>query len=216
MPRSTRSIRVVGIGSGGRTLTLEAVRSIREADVVIGYRRYVDMVRQLIEGEVLETEVDEIQRRVDQALSQGGNAVVLSSGDPMVFGMGSRIAGVEGVSYVPGVTAVSLAASVLGWPLDDYAVVSVSTYSKSLEEVLTKLSHAIEGRFRIGIYNMNPKTRLGEANAVVSLLKRLASTWEYGIVRNAMREGQSSVKGRIPSLTVDMVDMDSLLLVRPP
>ena len=54
--------------------------------------------------------------------------VVLASGDPMFYGIGStlvRLLGAERVRVLPHPSSVSLAAARLGWPLDDVDVVSL-------------------------------------------------------------------------------------------
>src|SRR5205823_10733176 len=53
--------------------------------------------------------------------------VVLASGDPMFYGIGStlvRLLGTDRVDVLPHPSSVSLAAARLGWPLDDVDVVS--------------------------------------------------------------------------------------------
>ena len=58
----------------------------------------------------------------------GGGLVVLASGDPMFYGIGStlvRLLGAERVTVLPHPSSVSLAAARLGWPLDDVDVVSL-------------------------------------------------------------------------------------------
>jgi precorrin-6B C5,15-methyltransferase / cobalt-precorrin-6B C5,C15-methyltransferase len=54
--------------------------------------------------------------------------VVLASGDPMFYGIGSTLVGILGaarVTVLPHLSSVSLAAARLGWPLDDVDVVSL-------------------------------------------------------------------------------------------
>jgi precorrin-6Y C5,15-methyltransferase (decarboxylating) len=62
------------------------------------------------------------------AAHAGAGLVVLASGDPMFYGIGStlvRLLGAERVSVLPHPSSVSLAAARLGWPLDDVDVVSL-------------------------------------------------------------------------------------------
>lgn len=74
--------------------------------------------------------------------------------------MGSRLYG-DADEVIPGITAISLAASLLKIPLDDYAVINASTYSTTLDKILEKLRATIEANFTIGIYNLNPVGRRG-------------------------------------------------------
>lgn len=81
-------IKVVGIGAGGDTLTLKAVKELRSASVVIGYSSYVDLVKDFLnpDAQIMESKVEEIELRVAQAREmKDRNTVVISSGDPMVL-----------------------------------------------------------------------------------------------------------------------------------
>jgi|GEM_PF-1000167 precorrin-3B C17-methyltransferase len=209
-------IKVVGIGAGGKTLTIEAAEALSSAEVVIGAVKYVDMVRSLVRGQVIESEIDRVESRVEAALSlRNKRVVVISSGDPLVYGMGSRFIGIPGVEFVPGITAASLAANLLGWPLDDFATVSASTYTRSLSDIIRKIETAIAAGFRLAIYNLNPRTRYADASAIGRTLRARAPNWEYALVRNARREGQSIIKGRVADLRIEEADMNSVLLLRP-
>jgi precorrin-6B C5,15-methyltransferase / cobalt-precorrin-6B C5,C15-methyltransferase len=62
------------------------------------------------------------------AAHAGSALVVLASGDPMFYGIGSTLVGILGaarVTVLPHLSSVSLAAARLGWPLDDVDVVSL-------------------------------------------------------------------------------------------
>ena len=55
--------------------------------------------------------------------------MVLASGDPMFYGIGSTLARVLGAArliVLPHPSSVSVAAARLGWPLDDVAVVTAA------------------------------------------------------------------------------------------
>lgn len=212
----SQMIKVVGIGAGGDTLTLRAVKELKNASVVIGYSSYVNMVKDFLnpEAQIMESKVEEIELRVEQARGmRDKNTIVISSGDPMVFGMGSRLHR-DADEIVPGITAISLVASLLKIPLDDYAVISASTYSSTLDKILEKLRASIEANFTIGIYNINPVGRRGEAKMIEKEIKERAKGWNFYIVRNAMRDYQSVIQGRVEELNIDDVDMNSLLLLK--
>ncbi|MCH1770634.1 MULTISPECIES: SAM-dependent methyltransferase [Metallosphaera] len=209
-------IKVVGIGAGGDTLTLKAVKELRSASVVIGYSSYVDLVKDFLnpDAQIMESKVEEIELRVAQAREmKDRNTVVISSGDPMVFGMGSRLYG-DADEVIPGITAISLAASLLKIPLDDYAVINASTYSTTLDKILEKLRATIEANFTIGIYNLNPVGRRGDAKMIEKEIKDKARGWNFYIVRNAMRRDQRIIRGKVEELNIDDVDMNSLLVLK--
>ncbi|MBW9141386.1 MAG: precorrin-6y C5,15-methyltransferase (decarboxylating) subunit CbiE [Candidatus Aramenus sp.] len=209
-------IKVVGIGAGGKTLTLAAIEALREAEIVIGYSKYVEMVKEYLNPNavVIESEVQEIEKRVLASLEfKDKRVVVLSSGDPMVYGMGSRMYNLD-VEVIPGVTAALLASSVAKVPLDDFVTISLSTYSRSLEEIRRKIEASIVAGFTIVLYNVNPRVRRDSAKMVEEVLKEMARDWEFYLVRNAWKENQSVTRGKVAELNINNVDMDSILIVK--
>ncbi|MCI2415099.1 MAG: precorrin-3B C(17)-methyltransferase [Candidatus Aramenus sp.] len=209
-------IKVVGIGAGGKTLTLAAIEALREAEIVIGYVKYVEMVKEYLNPNavVIRSEVQEIEKRVLASLEfKDKRVVVLSSGDPMVYGMGSRMYNLD-VEVIPGVTAALLASSVAKVPLDDFVTISLSTYSRSLEGIRRKIEASIVAGFTIVLYNVNPRVRRDSAKMVEDVLKEKAGDWEFYLVRNAWKENQSVTRGKVAELDINNVDMDSILLVK--
>ncbi|AWR99644.1 SAM-dependent methyltransferase [Metallosphaera hakonensis] len=209
-------IKVVGIGAGGKTITLRAIEEISNAQILIGYSRYIDMIREYIgdNTQIIESQVDEVELRVKQALfNRDMRTVIISSGDPMVFGMGSRLYRYAD-EIVPGITAISLAASSLKIPLDDYSIINASTFSNDLKEVLLKLEKSLEARFTVGIYNINPINRKNDALAIEKLIKEKATAWNYYIVRNAMKNNEFIFSGIVKDLDITQVSMDSILILK--
>ena len=84
-------INVIGIGQNRDNMTLGAVRAIEESDVIIGYKKYIDQIEDLIEGkEIVKKGMGDEIARAEFAIkkSQEGLTVsLISSGDPGVFGM---------------------------------------------------------------------------------------------------------------------------------
>ncbi|AWR95964.1 SAM-dependent methyltransferase [Acidianus brierleyi] len=208
-------IKVVGIGAGGKTLTLEAIEAIKKAEVIIGYSRYIEMIRGYIENaEIISSNVNEIGQRIDDSLKfSNKNTIVISSGDPMIYGMGSRLFKYN-VEIIPGVTAASLASSVAKVPLDDFVTISLSTYSRSLKEIENKLINAINGNFTLVIYNINPVARKESALLAENTLKKYAIDWDYYMVYNARRANQRLIHGKINSLDIKNANMDTILMVK--
>ncbi|NLK20091.1 MAG: hypothetical protein GX310_09875, partial [Synergistaceae bacterium] len=84
---------VVGTGPGdGKYLTLEAVRALEEADAVVGYRLYAELLPpELLDGKAVETySMGEEEKRAERAVAlaeEGKKVVLLSGGDPALFGL---------------------------------------------------------------------------------------------------------------------------------
>lgn len=91
--------------------------------------------------------------------------VVLASGDPMFFGIGStlaRLLGAENIRVLPTLSSLSLACARLGWPMQDVEVVS------SVGRPLATLQPALQPGRRVLVLAAEP----GAADAVCTLLVR--------------------------------------------
>jgi precorrin-6Y C5,15-methyltransferase (decarboxylating) len=122
-------VTVVGIGADGWTgLTGPAQQALRSAQVVLGSSRQLGL---------LPDEVTATRRAWPSPLlpalpglleeHDSDRVVVLASGDPMFFGIGSSVLAILGpdrVRVLPHPSSVALACARLGWPLDTVEVVS--------------------------------------------------------------------------------------------
>ena len=131
-------------------MTLKAVRTLRESDVIIGYTVYVDLVREHFPGkEFLTTpmkkEVDRCVMAFEEA-RKGKTVAMICSGDAGVYGMaglmyqvGENYPEVE-LEIIPGVTAATGGAAVLGAPLiHDFCLISLSDLLTPWEKIETRL-----------------------------------------------------------------------------
>jgi precorrin-6B C5,15-methyltransferase / cobalt-precorrin-6B C5,C15-methyltransferase len=125
-------VTVAGIGADGwpglSPLTTDA---IERAEVIVGAPRHLALLpagspvngrRIPLPSPLLPSLPELIAAHADAGL------VVLASGDPMFFGIGSTLARLLGparLRVLPHPSSVSLAAARLGWPLDDLDVVSL-------------------------------------------------------------------------------------------
>lgn len=120
---------VIGIGEEGVAgLGDEAKRIIATAPVVFGGSRHLELAASLIKGErqvwqsPFEKSVEAIAER------RGSPVVVLASGDPFLFGVGATLArriDASEMRTISAPSAFSLAASRLGWALQEIATVSL-------------------------------------------------------------------------------------------
>ena len=207
-------ISIIGIGPSRENMSLNAVNTLKAADVIITYKKYIKNIEDLVEGKeiILKGMGDEI-RRAELAVSksqEGKNVALVSSGDPGVFGMANVFFQILGkyddvkVEVVPGVTAATFAASMLGAPLHDFAVVSLSDILTPLSEIKRKIKAAADGDFVIAIYNPLSKTRtrpFEEAHKI--LLEARDPETPVGVVRSS----QDGVAVTITNLR-DLADQD--------
>ncbi len=117
--------------------------------------------------------------------------------------------GVADVEIVPGVTAASAAASVLGAPLmHDFAVISLSDLLTPWELIEKRLRAAAEADFVICLYNPASHGRPEHlARACAILMEKKPSSTPAGWVRNAGRHGESfgvTTLGELPKAPIDM------------
>ncbi len=227
---------LVGLGPGDpRQMTPAARQAIEASGVVTGYKTYVDLVEDLLSGkQVIATGMRQEVQRVRQAidLAQRGQVVSLvCSGDPGIYGMAGLVYEVLreqerqsgesdapemlAIEVVPGVSALSAAASLLGAPLmHDFAVISLSDLLTPWEAIAARLEAAAAADFVLVLYNPSSGRRtepLREARRIL-LAGRSPST-PVGIVTAAYRPGQQVVITDLESLPEHEVGMLSTVVV---
>lgn len=162
---------VVGTGPGNYDqMTEDAVKILDHSDVIIGYTTYVDLVREYFPGkEFITTPMRRERERCVMAFEKAREGQVVSlvcSGDPGIYGMaglmyevGEEYPDVE-VVVMPGVTAASAGAALLGAPLGhDFCVISLSDLLTPWETIEKRLAMAAQGDFVICLYNPGSKKR---------------------------------------------------------
>lgn len=138
---------VVGIGPGAyEKMTIEAADALRNCDVIIGYTVYVDLVKEHFAGkEFLTTpmrkEVERCRLAFETA-AEGKQVAMICSGDAGVYGMAGLMYELSEewpdieIKVIPGVTAATGGAAVLGAPLiHDFALISLSDLLTPWEKI---------------------------------------------------------------------------------
>ena len=162
---------VIGIGPGEyEQMTLKAIHAMEKSEVIIGYTVYVDLVKEHFPGkEFLTTpmkkEVDRCVMAFEEA-KKGKVVSMICSGDAGVYGMSGLMYEV-GVNYpeveleiIPGVTAATGGAAVLGAPLiHDFCLISLSDLLTPWEKIEARLLAAAEADFVVCLYNPSSKKR---------------------------------------------------------
>jgi precorrin-3B C17-methyltransferase len=205
----------------------KARKAIEEADVVIGYKTYIELVKDIIKPDVeviagtMGREVDRAKAAVKKARANKAVAVI-SSGDPGVYGMAGVVleaAAFEDanipIDVIPGVTAATAAAAKLGAPLvSDFAVISLSDLLTPWGLIEKRLKAAAEADFAIVLYN--PKS-LGRTEPLTKayeiLLKYRSPDTPVGIVRQAGRDGEETEITHLKKLLTCKVDMVTTIIV---
>jgi cobalt-precorrin 5A hydrolase/precorrin-3B C17-methyltransferase len=217
---------VVGIGPGGREqITHQALEALRRAETVVGYTLYTDMVREWLplascEALPLGEEIERAQRAIELA-RQGQRVALVSSGDAGIYALAGLVYEELGddlsleVEVVPGVTAASSAAALLGAPLmGDFATISLSDLHVPAEVIRRRLQAAAEADLVTVLYNPASRRRrqlLAEARDI--FLRHRSPSTPVGLVRNAYRSGQSVRILGLQDLPLEEVDMFTLVVV---
>lgn len=223
-------LKAVSLGPGDLSLLTPAARwAIEEAEVVAGYKGYIELVPEgLLEGKtVISTgmtgEVDRARQAVEHARA-GRRTVMVCSGDAGIYAMAGLLVEVleaegllEAVPFevVPGVAAFNAAAALLGAPLmHDFASISLSDLLTPWERIEQRLQAAASADFVIALYNPRSRKRsdhLREALGIIGRYRR--PTTPVGIVRKAYREGQFVEAVPLGKVDVEKVDMQTVLIV---
>ena len=193
----------------------------------MGYGTYIKLIQPIVkkDAEVVSgtmgKEVERAKIAVTQAL-QGKHVVMVSSGDPGVYGMAGIVLEVVAqekavlpVEIVPGVTAATAAASKLGAPLvSDFAVISLSDLLTPWEKIERRLEAAASADFSIVLYNPQSQGRIEPlAKAYEILLKHIKSETPVGIVRQAGREGEVITVTTLKDMLNATIDMVTTIIV---
>ena len=199
-----RILYVVGIGPGHpEGMTREADAALRAADVIVGYSKYVDLVRPYYGDKAFfATGMRRETERCAEAirLAESGQTVALiCSGDSGVYGMAGLLCemcqgrdGVE-VRVIPGVTAALSGGALLGAPLGhDFAVISLSDLLTPWETIEKRLRAAAAGDFCISIYNPGSHSRADALQRACDiLLEILPPQTVCGLAERIGRQGES-------------------------
>ncbi|MBQ7678949.1 MAG: precorrin-3B C(17)-methyltransferase [Butyrivibrio sp.] len=211
---------VVGIGPGDeQTMTLRAREVLETCDVIAGYQRYVDLVRERYPSKEFYTngmrgELERCEACITMAQA-GKNVALICSGDAGVYGMASPLleaafqAGFHEVEVIPGVTAATSGAALLGAPVGhDFCVISLSDLLTPWETIEKRLRCAAEGDLCIVIYNPASHGRHDHLRRACDiLLTVLPPTVCCGLVRNIGREGSTDRICTLEELRDEPADM---------
>ena len=133
---ANRWLTIVGIGEDGVAGLGDAAKAaIAGAAVVFGGRRHLALAEGLIGGEARAWPVPFDPEMTDVLARRGENVVVLASGDPFLHGVGVTLARhvpAAEMLALPAPSAFSLAASRLGWALQDTETVSLHGHAIDL------------------------------------------------------------------------------------
>jgi cobalt-precorrin 5A hydrolase/precorrin-3B C17-methyltransferase len=234
--RARGRLSVVGIGPGQAAWrTPEVSRLITEAEELVGYGLYIDLLGPLAVGKdrsdfPLGGEEDRCRYALEQA-GKGKNVALVCSGDAGIYAMGALVfelldrgPDAMGVSDAarrvdvicsPGVSALQGAAARAGAPLGhDFCAISLSDLLTPREDIVKRLRAAVEGDFVIAFYNpvsMRRRTLFAEARDI--LLQHRPADTPVMLASSLGRPEEHIRYRRLDALDVDEVDMLTVVLI---
>lgn len=220
-------ISVVGTGIGStENMTPQAVKALAAADVIIGYKTYLDLIPELLEGKEVITsammqEVDRCSNTFDLA-EKGKHVALVSGGDPGIFAMAGLILEIAAkrdskvkIDIIPGIAAVNGCAARLGAPLmHDFAAISLSDLLTPWEVICKRLDAAASGDFVIALYNPKSKKRTEHiVQAREILLSYRNKETPVGIVTAASRENEVICLTTLDKMLEEDINMQSTVII---
>lgn len=198
-------ILLVGFGPGApEHMSYRAREAIAEADVVIGYSTYVNLVQDLLDGKevIRKGMTEEIDRCVEayEQASLGKTVALIASGDIGIYGMagptfevllqaGWMPSGGVAVEVIPGATALNACAALVGAPLThDFCAISLSDLLTPWPVIARRLEAAARGDFVVTLYNPKGGRRtrqIVEAQAI--LLRHRSPETPVAVVKSGYR-----------------------------
>ena len=232
-PRGRLSIVSIGPGQSPWR-TPEASRLLQEAEELVGYGLYIDLLGPVAAGKPrsdypLGGEEARCRHALERA-GEGRNVALVCSGDAGIYAMGALVfellervddsavsdaARRVEVICTPGVSALQAAAARAGAPLGhDFCAISLSDLLTPREDILRRLEAAAVGDFVIAFYNpvsMRRRTLLAEARDI--LLRHRPADTPVMLATSLGRAEEQVRYRRLDALDVDEVDMLTVVLV---
>lgn len=219
-------IYIVGMGPGKEEMmTGEAIYALEQADVIIGYEVYLKLLgERFSHKEMLSTPMRGEEERCRMAFSEaekGKRTALICSGDAGIYGMASLMYEMgkahpeTELAVIPGITAASSGAAVLGAPLNhDFCVISLSDLLTPWEKIEKRLVAAAQGDFAMAIYNPASRSRRDYLmRACDILLRYIGGERACGYVENIGREGTKAVTCTLRELREAQVNMFTTVFI---
>ena len=223
------SLTIVGLGPGAPELVTPAVTdALKDSTDIVGYSKYIDRVKDA-SGKSFHPsdnreEIDRAELSINLAL-QGKKVVVVSSGDPGVFAMGSAIFEVVDkknisrddlpIVVLPGITALLAASARLGAPIGhDFCVINLSDNLKSWDILKSRVIAAAKADFVIAFYNPRSKSRKNQLSEIYDVLRKNCKSDRIVIYANSIStESEAVFETTLSEADASSVSMKTLVII---
>jgi len=198
--RSEKWLTVVGIGEDGTAgLGDEARQAIASAEIVFGGTRHLALAAGLITGEARPWPIPFDSTMRDVLALSGRKVCVLASGDPFVHGVGvtlAKLVPATEMRTIPAPSSFSLAASRLGWALQDTQTISL--HGRPID-LIRPLLHA----------NARILALTSDGKAPIEIAA-LLTTLGFGASRLTVLEALGGPDERIRTADADAFDLENI------
>jgi precorrin-3B C17-methyltransferase len=226
--RNKGSLSVIGIGPGAIDLiTPRAVHALETAELVVGYKTYLELIAELIrpDQEVLSSammqEVDRCRKAIELADS-GKKVALVCGGDPGIYAMAGLVfelvketASPSKIEVIPGIAALNSCAAILGAPLmHDFAAISLSDLLTPWEIIEKRLEAAAMADFVTVIYNPKSKKRTSQiVRAREIMLEHRQPSTPVGIVSAADRPHEAVCLTTLDDMLDEEIAMQTTVII---
>lgn len=222
---------LVGIGPGRLDqMTPAAKTAIAQADAVVGYQLYMELIAPLLRpGQLaIALPITQERQRAERAiaLAQWGLTVaVVSSGDCGIYGMAGLVLeelqaqGWDGktpaVQIFPGISALQSAAARVGAPLmHDFCAISLSDLLAPWEAIEKRLIAAAAADFVTALYNPRSRTRTHQIEIAQRIfLEHRPPQTPVAVVRAAYRTDEQIRLTTLAHFLDEPIDMLTTVLI---
>lgn len=222
---------LVSLGPGAHEhMTLACRDALQEAEVVVGYSVYIDLIAELLsdQQEIVAMKLGAEVARAELAIKKaqdGQQVALISSGDIGVYGMAAPVFQVLAqngwrgnnpqVEVLPGVSAFQATAAKLGAAFGhDFCVISLSDLLTPWDVIEKRLRAAAAGDFVIALYNPRSQKRDWQLSRAFEILLEFRGGTTLAVVaRQATREEESLQLTTLDTVNPQLVDMFSLVVI---
>ncbi|BAQ64831.1 precorrin-3B C(17)-methyltransferase [Geminocystis sp. NIES-3709] len=222
---------LIGTGPGSiEYLTSVAKTALREADIIIGYSLYIDLIKSLLRPEqIIESSpITQERQRAERAIELakwGLKVAVISSGDCGIYGMAGLVLEIlqnqnwDGkqppVEVFSGITAMQSVAAKIGSPLmHDFCAISLSDLLTPWEVIEKRITAAASADFITAIYNPRSQTRTQQIITTQKIfLEYRKPHTPVAIARSVTRDDENIIITTLGEMLNHSIDMVTTVII---
>ena len=230
-PINNAKLSIIGTGPGAaKWMSPEVKEILEDATDFVGYKTYINLVKEFTKGKTIHAsdnrvELDRARLALNLAI-EGKSVVIVSSGDPGIYGMAAAVFEVLdtepnpnwneiNIHVAPGISAAQAAAAAIGAPIGhDFCTISLSDILKPWEIIEQRLAAAAQADFAIAIYNPISTQRRWQLTAAKGLLLQWRSPDTPVILGHKMgRKGENVRVITLAELAPELADMQTVIII---